>query len=57
MVSSLIFFEWFEYELHAISSDRILDTLHAVLAAVALRKLTEESIVNPLSILIDAVPW
>ncbi|KAE9393125.1 hypothetical protein BT96DRAFT_979078 [Gymnopus androsaceus JB14] len=35
----------------------ILDTLHAVLAAVALRKLTEESIVNPLSILINKVPW
>ncbi|KAJ7116701.1 hypothetical protein C8R44DRAFT_675039 [Mycena epipterygia] len=35
----------------------ILDTLHAVLAAVALRKLTEESIVNPLSMLIKKVPW
>ncbi|KAJ7270272.1 hypothetical protein C8J57DRAFT_1716462 [Mycena rebaudengoi] len=35
----------------------ILDTLHAVLAAVALRKLTEESIVNPLSMLINTVPW
>ncbi|KAE9393103.1 hypothetical protein BT96DRAFT_999734 [Gymnopus androsaceus JB14] len=34
----------------------ILDTLHAVLAAVALHKLTEESIVNPLSILINKVP-
>ncbi|KAF8204382.1 hypothetical protein K438DRAFT_558916 [Mycena galopus ATCC 62051] len=53
MVSSLkfleILLEWFEY--------RILDTLHAVLAAVALRKLTEESIVNPLSILSNTVPW
>ncbi|KAF7341930.1 hypothetical protein MSAN_02049000 [Mycena sanguinolenta] len=35
----------------------IMDTLHAVLAAVALRQLTEESIVNPLSMLINTVPW
>ncbi|KAE9393127.1 hypothetical protein BT96DRAFT_924238 [Gymnopus androsaceus JB14] len=35
----------------------ILDTLHAVLAAVALRMLTEESILNPLSMLINKVPW
>ncbi|KDR77692.1 hypothetical protein GALMADRAFT_278747 [Galerina marginata CBS 339.88] len=35
----------------------VLDTLHAVLAAVALRKVIEESIVNPLSMLINKVPW
>jgi len=35
----------------------ILDTLHAVLAAIALRQLTQESIANPLSILTDKVPW
>ncbi|PPQ93178.1 hypothetical protein CVT25_002838 [Psilocybe cyanescens] len=35
----------------------ILDTLQAVFAAVALLKLTEESIANPLSILLNRVPW
>ncbi|PPQ82271.1 hypothetical protein CVT25_008419 [Psilocybe cyanescens] len=35
----------------------ILDTLHAVFSAVALLKLTEESIANPLSILLNHVPW